>query len=247
MKFIINGGILTKLVYQYDSYLKEYTSVVKHVFDNRVVFEETIFHPKSGGVDNDTGFLIYGDNKYSLVNVYIDKNSGYVIHELDSKPVFKQGDSVLQVINWERRYRLMRLHTAAHILSGLMYSKFNALVTGGNISVDKAYDDYSLETLDRELFNKVINEANRIVSEDIEVKIYWLPRDEALRIPGLVKLASRTPPQIEYLRIVEIPNVDIQADGGPHVRKTSEIGEIVLLDVVNKGKNKKRIYFTVKP
>ncbi|MEM4532944.1 MAG: alanyl-tRNA editing protein AlaXM [Desulfurococcaceae archaeon] len=238
---------MNKLVYQYDSYLREYISVVKQVVDNKVVFEETIFHPKTGGVDNDTGLLIYGEVKYRVLNVYIDKETGFVIHELDSKPVFKQGDRVIQVIDWDRRYRLMRLHTAAHIISGLMYSRFNSLVTGGNISVDKAYDDYSLEVFDREIFVNIINEANRVVKENIDVKIYWLPREEALKIPGLIKLASRTPPQLEYLRIVEIPNIDIQADGGPHVRNTGEIGEIVLLDVVNKGKNKKRIYFTVKP
>jgi len=74
---------------------------------------------------------------------------------------------------------------------------------------------------------KVVEKANEVVKRDIEVKIYWLPREEALKIPGVVKLAERMPPDVKELRIVEIPGVDIQADGGPHVKKTSEIGEIV--------------------
>lgn len=238
---------MTKLVYQHDCYLREHVSVVRAVEGNRVVLEETIFHPRSGGVDNDTGYVIYGDRKYRVVNVYLDRGTGEVFHELEIAPEFRAGDRVLLAIDWDRRYRLMRLHTAAHIISGIMYSKHGALVTGGNVSVDRAYDDYSLETFDRELFARVIDEANRVVKQGIEVKIFWLPREEALRIPGLVKLASRMPPELEYLRVVEIPGVDIQADGGPHVKNTSEINEIVLVDVVNKGKNKKRVYFSVKP
>ncbi len=139
------------------------------------------------------------------------------------------------------------LHTAAHILSAVLYNKYNALITGGHIYPDYAYDDYSLEVFSQEIFLDAIRQANEIAGRGIEVKIYWLPREEALKIPGIVKLASRMPPQIKVLRIVEIPSVDIQADGGPHVRNTRGIGEVVFMKAVNKGKRKKRLCYTVKP
>jgi len=240
--------VMAKLVYQEDSYLRELYTRVTGVRDNRVFVEQTIFHPRSGGVDNDTGYIEYGGRVYRVVNVYFDRESGDVVHELDTQPDFRENTVVKLVLDWDRRYRLMRLHTAAHIIAGLMYSRYGALVTGGNISIDKAYDDYDLEVFDRKIFESIVEEANSIVKKDLEVKIYWLPREQALKIPGIVKLASRAPPpELEVLRIVEIPGVDIQADGGPHVKRTGEIGEIKLLEVVNKGKRKKRIYFTVAP
>jgi len=128
-----------------------------------------------------------------------------------------------------------------------MYEKYKVLITGGNISYKYAYDDYSLDVMDKKIFYDVVEEANKIVKKGIEVKIYWLPREEALKIPGIVKLAHKMPPDFKYLRIVEIPGIDIQADGGPHVKNTMEIGEIVILKIVNKGKRRKRLYYTVKP
>jgi len=237
---------MVELVYQRDSYVKELDAYITRIDGNRVYFDQTIFHPRSGGVDHDTGWLIKDDLKIRVVKVYFDE-SGDVAHEVENTDGLNQGDLVKQVIDWDRRYRLMRLHTAAHIISGLMYSIHNALVTGGDITVDKAYEDYNLEVFDKQIFIDIISKANEVVERDLEVKIYWLPREEALQIPGVIKLASRKPPELDVLRIVEIPGVDIQADGGPHVRRTSEIGKIEIIDIVNKGKNKKRIYYTVKP
>ena len=236
-----------RLVFQIDSYIREYNAIVTRSVGDTLYFDNTIFHPRSGGVDCDKGFIVINDEKYEIVDVYIEKETGLIAHRV-SKPVdVSPGTVTKMIIDWDRRYRLMRLHTSAHILSSVMYSEYNALISGGNITVEYAYDDYTLERLEREVFINAINKANEIVQRDLEVKIYWLPREEALKIPGVVKLASRMPPEIKELRIVEIPGVDIQADGGPHVRRTSEIGEIVFLKTENKGKNKKRLYFTVKP
>ncbi|ADI32420.1 alanyl-tRNA editing protein AlaXM [Staphylothermus hellenicus] len=237
----------TKLLYQYDSYLKENIARVREVIGNKIVFNTTIFHPRSGGVDHDTGKLVKDGGEYRVVQVLIDKNIGDVVHIVDGEHDLKVGDVVKQVIDWNRRYKLMRLHTAAHILASIMYNEHGALITGGNISEEYAYDDYSLEEFNKELFLDIVEKANQIIKRNIEVKIYWLPREEALKIPGIVKLAKRTPPNIDVLRIVEIPGVDIQADGGPHVKNTGEIGEIVPLKIVNKGRKRKRLYYTVKP
>lgn len=238
---------MTELIYQNDSYLKEVESRVVGVQGNKIILDQTIFHPRSGGIENDTGWIVYGGVEMRVTNVYIEKETGNVIHELEGEVEIPLGSKVMLRLNWDRRYRLMRLHTAAHILSAVMYNDYKALITGGNITEEYGYDDYSLEAFDKEVFEKAVEKANRIVMQGLEVKIYWLPRDEALKIPGIVKLASKMPPSVEKLRIVEIPGVDIQADGGPHVKNTSEIGEIVMLKVENKGKNKKRLYFTVKP
>jgi len=240
-------NVSTKLVYQYDSYIKEYESTITRVLGDLVFLDETIFHPRSGGVEYDKGFLIVNGERVEVVEVFIDKETSEVAHRVSKSITAKPGTRVKMVLDWGRRYRLMRLHTAAHIISAIMYSEFNALVSGGNINPEYAYDDYTIEKLDKETLVKVIEKANEVVGRDLEVKIYWLPREEALRIPGVVKLAERMPPEVKELRIVEIPGVDVQADGGPHVRRTSEIGEIAFLKAENKGKNKKRIYFTVKP
>jgi len=239
---------MTELLYQIDSYIREFNAKVVKINQNIIVLNRTAFYPKTGGLESDTGYIVKENKKYRVVQVRIDKESGDVVHELESSPIdIKEGDEVMGILDWDRRYRLMRLHTAAHILSAIMYRDYNALITGGNIYPEYAYDDYSIEIFDKKIFEDAIAKANEIVKKNLEVKIYWLERDEAMKIPGIVKLASRLPPNVEKLRIVEIPGVDIQADGGPHVRNTQEIGEIVFIKAENKGRNRKRLYYTVKP
>lgn len=239
--------MITELLYQIDSYIKEFEAEVIHVEGNKVVLNKTAFHPRSGGVANDTGFLINDNKRFRVVNVTIDKVNQVIIHHLESESHnIRKGSIVKGIIDWSRRYMLMRLHTAAHIIAAIMYRDYNAVITGGNVYPEYAYDDYSLEIFDRKIFEDVIMKANDIVKRNLEIKIYWLEREKALKIPGIVKLESRMPPEIRTLRIVEIPDVDIQADGGPHVRNTKEIGEIVLLKVQNKGKKRKRMYYTVR-
>ncbi|MEM4717579.1 MAG: alanyl-tRNA editing protein [Desulfurococcaceae archaeon] len=237
----------TKLVYQYDSYLREHEAVLTNIASDILFFDSTIFHPRSGGVDCDKGFIVFNDTRLEIIDVYFDKETGEVAHRASSLTSIPIGQRVKMILEWSRRYRLMRLHTAAHIISAILYSDHGALVSGGNITHEYGYDDYTIEKFDKEIFLKAVEKANQIVKKDLEVKIYWLPRERALQVPGVVKLAEKAPPELEELRIVEIPGIDIQADGGPHVARTGEIGEIVFLKAENKGKNKRRIYFTVKP
>jgi misacylated tRNA(Ala) deacylase len=150
------------------------------------------------------------------------------------------------VLDWERRHRLMRLHTAAHLIAAIMYRDYNALITGGQVDCEQAKLDFNLPKTDREIFEDAVAKANNEVGKGTALKIYFLERTEALKVPGIVKLAERMPPQVKELRIVEIPGIDMQADGGPHVNNTREIGEISLLKIENKGKTQRRVYFTVK-
>ncbi len=234
---------MTEKLFMKDSYLKTCEATVQEIRNNQVVLDRTIFHPLSGGVSNDIGKIIYLNKEYDIVEVREDKESESIVHVLSTTPEFKVGSTVRCELDWSRRYKLMKLHTAAHILSAIMYNEHNALITGGHIEPEEAKDDYSIEKADRSLFEDAIRKVNEIASRAIEVKVYFLPREEALKIKGVVKLAERAPPNLKELRIVEIPGVDIQADGGPHVRNTSEIGRIVLLKVENKGKNRKRVYY----
>lgn len=236
--------LLTELLYERDSYLQEFEAVVIEISDNGVVLDRTAFHPLSGGVANDTGFIKHGNDEYRVVNV-VKSEDERILHVVEPEPGFKAGCKVTGVIDWERRYRLMKLHTADHILAAVLYKEYSALVTGGHIDPEKAKSDFSLEKGGKELFKQAIEEVNQIIAKGIDVKIYFLPREEALKIPGIVKLAGRMPPDVKILRIVEIPGVDIQADGGPHVSNTAEIGQIKLLKVENKGRGKKRVYFTL--
>ncbi len=238
----------TQLLYQRDSYLREFEAIIERVDGERIVLDQTAFNPRSGGLDHDTGVLLKDGNEYRVVKVLFDKETGNVIHFLEvSNHDLREGDKVKGIIDWDRRYRIMRMHTAAHILAAIMYRDYNALITGGHVGVEKSYDDYSLPEFNPEIFREAVRKANEVVKQGIEVKIYWLKREEALKIPGIVKLASRMPPDVEYLRIVEIPGIDIQADGGPHVKNTKEIGEIVFLKAENKGKKRKRLYYAVRP
>ncbi|AFA38707.1 putative metal-dependent hydrolases related to alanyl-tRNA synthetase HxxxH domain protein [Pyrobaculum oguniense TE7] len=235
----------TKLLYQEDSYLKESEATVLEISGNEVVLDKTVFHDGAGGVAADSGYIVYGGERYSATASH---KGGEVVHVLDRAPSFKPGDVVVGVVDWDKRYRKMRLHTAAHILSAVLYNRHGALITGGDITHEYARDDFNVEgdmATVRRIFEEAVAEVNEIAARGIEVKVYWLPREEALKIPGVVKLAERMPPDIPTLRIVEIPGVDIQADGGPHVRNTKEIGTVKILKVENRGKGKKRLYYTV--
>ncbi len=235
----------TKLLYQEDSYLREFDATVIEVSGNEVILDRTAFHDGTGGVQADSGVIIFSGERYAATAAH---KGGEVVHVLDRAVAFKPGDVVRGVLDWEKRYRKMRLHTAAHILAAVLYNKYNALITGGDITPDYARDDFNIEgdmAAVRRVFEEAVAEVNEIAKRGIEVKVYWLPREEALKIPGIVKLAEKTPPDVPLLRIVEIPGVDIQADGGPHVKNTSEIGTVKILKVENRGKGKKRLYYTV--
>ncbi|MEM0453804.1 MAG: alanyl-tRNA editing protein AlaXM [Sulfolobales archaeon] len=237
---------MQELIYQLDSYIREFSAKVVKRFDEGVILDRTAFHPRSGGVANDLGVIIKGVSRYEVVDVVFSDDG--VLHVIKGGTSgIEVGDVVSGVIDWDRRYRLMRLHTAAHVLAAIFFRDYNALITGGNVSPEYAYDDYSLEVFDRGIFEDVIMKANEVIRSDAEVKIYWLDRDEALKIPGVVKLASKMPPDVSKLRIVEIPGIDIQADGGPHVKRLSEVGEIVLINLENKGRKRKRLYYSVRP
>ncbi len=238
-----------KRLYQYDSYMREFDAVVTSVKDNKVFLDQTAFHPRpSGGLDADHGYLLLEDGtRLNIVDVV--EEEGDVAHVVEGPKLPEAGAKVHGVLDWDRRYRMMRLHTASHLITAVLYRKYGALVTGGHISPDVARDDFDLSMVEdwKKALEEAVREANEIAKRCIEVKVYWLPREEAMKIPGVVKLAEKLPPEVRELRIVEIPGVDIQADGAPHVRNTCEIGEIRIVRMESRGRRKKRLYYTVQP
>jgi len=237
----------TRALYLYDSYFKEFEAKIQRAGGNQVILDQTAFHPLTGGVAYDMGYLTKGDIKYKVVRVEINKETKEIMHMLEEAAAdLKQGDVVKGILDWDRRYRLMRLHTAAHLIATIMYTDYNALITGGQVGTEHARLDFNLPRTDREIFEAAVEKANKEVGKGVALKIYFLAREEALKMPGVVKLAEKMPPEEKDLRIVEIPGIDLQADGGPHVKNTNEIGEIRLLKIENKGKNQRRVYFDVK-
>ena len=233
--------IRTKPLYLEDSYLKECDANVVSVKDGKyVILDQTIFYPKGGGQPWDTGEIIKDDEVYRVV--YVGKFSGEISHEVD-RVGLEEGDKVRCVLDWERRYRLMRSHTAAHVFASLLCTGTGAFVTGNQLEEDKVRFDFSLEKFDREILQEYLDKANEFFKRDIPVKWYELPREEALKIPGVIKMAEALPPEIPVLRIVEVTGVDTQADGGTHVKNLREVGQIELVKAQNKGKFNRRVYF----
>lgn len=236
----------TKLLYMDDSYLKEFKAKVVEVRDEWVALDQTAFYPVGGGLPSDTGTLSSAKGAWRVEEVRKDRGTGLVYHKAPGHQL-DRGDEVRGVIDWERRYRVMRLHTGLHVLIAVLNQMAGVLVTGNQIHPERARVDVNLEKPDRSLVEEAFRRANEVLARDLEVKIYYLPRSEAMKIPGIVKLASRLPPQVEKLRIVEVPGVDIQADGGPHVSRTGEVGRLVFTKLENKGRNNRRIHFTIDP
>ena len=232
---------MTKTLFLEDSYLKQSPATVVSVKDGKyVILDQTIFYPKGGGQPHDTGKIIKDNKTYNVV--YVGKYSGEISHEVDTTGL-QAGDNVYCVLNWERRYKLMQSHTAAHVLASLLNKGTGALTTGNQLEEDHVRFDFSLEKFDKALLKAYLAKANKLFGTDIPVRWYELPREEAMKIPGVIKMAVAFPPNIPVLRIVEIVGLDKQADGGTHVRNLKEVGKVTLIKTQNKGKNNRRIYF----
>jgi misacylated tRNA(Ala) deacylase len=235
---------MAKALYMDDSYLKEFDAVVVSATGKFVVLDETAFFPNGGGVEFDKGKMTRLSDSREFNVVFTGKFSGEISHEVDSEGLVT-GDKVHCKVDWERRYILMRYHTAAHVLSGVFSREFNLLMTGNQLTVEKGRIDMNMETMDLELIKKGFDKANELIKKDLPVEVYYKSMEEAKKDPTLFKLAIGFPHDIQTLRIVDIKGYDAQADGGCHVHSLKEIGELKFLQAENKGKNNRRIYFSV--
>ncbi len=234
-------SLTMKAIYLEDSYLMDFDAVVQESSGERVILDRTAFYPQSGGQPSDLGSFFRGEDEFKVLQV--EASDGRIVHTVDHAGL-KPGDQIRAFLNWERRYRFMRSHTACHILSAVIFQETEAKITGNQIDLSKSRVDFSLESFDKAKMSEYVEKANRIIEQNLPVTTRILPRTEALAIPDLVRLAMDVPDRKE-IRVVIVEGIDLQACGGTHVKSTIEIGKIKMIKAENKGKANRRVYFTL--
>ena len=239
------GDLMAEALYMNDSYLKEFNARVKSVSNGRyIVVDKTAFFPKGGGVEWDTGIMKRKSDNKEFKVIYTGKFKGEISHEVTNEGL-KEGDEVHCKVDWDRRYLLMRYHTATHVFTGVLFKDYNLKVTGNQLTTEKGRVDLNMEEMNVDLFKEAIEKSNTIIQKDLPVEIYYKSKEEAERDPVLFKLAIGFPHDIKTIRVVDIKGFDKQADGGCHVKSLKEIGKLVFKEAVNKGKLNRRVYFTL--
>jgi len=238
---------MTILLYQTDSYLRSFdATITKLAQDNQgIILDQTIFYPGGGGQPSDSGKIIIENKDYTVKHAR--KQGLNVIHVLaENIPYIDVNMPIKGEIDWERRYQLMRTHTAMHILCGVIFRDYGASVTGGSMDPLKGRMDFEFETMRKDLVQTIEAEVNLEVINARPVKVAVLPREQAFQIPDLIRTKINLLPEgIKQVRVVEIEGLDLQADGGTHVNNTSEVGQIRIVDYKSKGKINKRIYINL--
>ena len=233
---------MTELLFQTDSYLKKFDATILEINkeENAVVIDRTAFYPGGGGQPNDTGIILA--TEASLFVTRVKSQGGKVWHWIDGM-LPAVGTKIKGQIDWDRRFKLMRTHTALHVLCGVIWRDYGAQVTGGNMEPLKGRMDFEFETLQKELVKEIEQKINFEIQQGRDVKIKILPRAEAFNIPDLIRTKiNLLPEHIKKVRTVEIVGLDLQADGGTHVANTNEVGHVHVVDYKSKGQINKRIY-----
>ena len=230
---------MTELIYHTDSYRREFEALVTEVVDQGVVLDRTAFFPGGGGQPCDVGHLQAEGERWEVRQV--GRKEGRVVHVLDREPP-PVGTSVVGMLDWERRYALMRTHTAMHILCGVIWRDYGASVTGGNMQPLKGRMDFEFEHMRKELVQEIEEKINVEVAAGRPSHVRMLPREEAFQTPDLIRTKiNLLPAHITEVRVVEIEGLDTQADGGTHVANTAEVGPLRIVDYRSKGRINKRL------
>jgi len=235
---------MTELLYQTDSYLKEFDATITSVLlaERAIIMDRTAFYPGGGGQPCDFGTLTSEGTAYSVEKV--KKQGEDVLHFLAGDlPLPSVGTATRGNLDWTRRYALMRTHTALHVLCGTIFRDYGAHVTGGDMQPLKGRLDFEFETMRGDLVREIETAINKEVAQDREIRVKILPREEAFQIPDLIRTKINLLPEgIMQVRTLEIVGLDLQADGGTHVHNTREVGKIRVADYKSKGAINKRIY-----
>lgn len=238
---------MTELLYQTNSYLKEFSAIVTAVDaeTRAIVLDRSAFYPGGGGQPCDFGTLTVNSSVYPVEKV--KKVGDDVLHVLGgNEPLPVPGSASFGTLDWVRRFQLMRTHSAMHILCGTVFRDYGAKVTGGDMEPLKGRMDFEFETMRAELVREIEGAVNHEVTQAREIRVNILPREEAFQIPDLIRTKINLLPEgILQVRTVEIVGLDLQADGGTHVANTAEVGRIKVVDYKSKGAINKRIYIEV--
>jgi misacylated tRNA(Ala) deacylase len=237
--------VTTDQLFQTDSYLREFDARVVSVDPERhaVVLDRTAIYPGGGGQPADHDTLTFDS---ATVPVIGSKREGAgILHLIDPQSTLPPaGATVRGTVDWERRYALMRMHTALHVLCGVVFRDYGALVTGGNMETDHARMDFEMDSAEftPERVAEIGASANAEIADGHDIRVAIHPRAEAMRIPDLIRTKINLLPEgITEIRTVEIVGLDLQADGGTHVANTGEVGGIEITGTRSKGRINKRI------
>jgi misacylated tRNA(Ala) deacylase len=229
-----------------DAYARQVDATVLAVDadSSAVLLDRTVFYPGGGGQPADTGLLRDGGGQsWNLTGAR--KRDDDIWHAVEGSPP-EVGTPINVELDWERRYALMRTHSALHVLCGVVWRDYSASVTGGNMEPLAGRMDFEFETMAGELVAEIERRVNVEIAADREIRVAVLPRDEAFAIPDLIRTKiNLLPPGISEVRTIEIVGLDLQADGGTHVTRTSEIGHVRVTGYESKGRINKRIRIAV--
>ena len=231
----------TDLLFLRDAYMRECDATVQEIRDNAVVLDRTIFYYTGGGQPHDTGLL----NGQLVVDV--KKVDGDVFHFLaDGAVLPTAGDTVTCILDWERRHKLMRTHTAMHVLCGVIWNEWKVPVTGGNMEPLSARMDFEFPEVPEGFAARVEDLVNEAIQQNYPIEVSFLPRDTAVVDEDLIRTkVSLIPESVPEIRVVDIVGLDKQADGGTHVASTKEVGALKVVKLENKGKGFRRIRVSI--
>ena len=229
----------TELLYLRDAYLREFEATVVGVRDDAVALDRTAFYPTGGGQPHDTGTL----DGFAVSDV---RKEGDLVWHTVAGEVPAEGAAVDGVVEWERRHRLMRTHTAMHVLCGAIWNEWGKAVTGGNMEPLEARMDFEFDPLPEGFAQRVQDLVNAAIAADYPIAVSFLPRDTAVTDEDLIRTkVNLIPESVTEIRVVDIVGFDKQADGGTHVASTAEIGRFEVVKTESKGKGNKRLRIRV--
>ena len=222
-----------------DSYLKDFDATILNIDSNKIILDRTAFYAKSGGQPGDIGKIILNGKEINIIDTVYD-NKQNILHVCENSNDLKIDEKIKGKINWEIRYKHMRMHTALHLLCSLIPYD----VTGGQISYEKSRLDFNAD--DKIEKEEIENKINQLVKDDNEISYQWITLEELDNQPDLVRTMSVKPPRTNNkIRLVKIGSIDLQPCGGTHVKKTKEIGNIRIGKIENKGKMNRRVNLSI--
>jgi misacylated tRNA(Ala) deacylase len=233
----------TDLLFLRDAYLRSARAEVTHVDGVRIALDRTVFYPTGGGQPHDTGTLSWDGG--TAVVTEVRKGGDAVWHTLEGD-IPAPGTEVTAEIDWDRRHRLMRTHTALHVLCGVIWQEWGVPVTGGNMEPLSARMDFELDPTPEGFGARVEELVAAELAADRPIEVSFVPRSEAVLDEALIRTkVSLVPETVAEIRVVDIVGLDRQADGGTHVRSTAEVGQVRVTKTESKGKGNKRVRIEV--
>ena len=222
-----------------DSYLKDFDATILNIDSNKIILDRTAFYAKSGGQPGDIGKITLNGKEINIIDTVYD-NKQNILHVCENSNDLKIDEKIKGKINWEIRYKHMRMHTALHLLCSLIPYD----VTGGQISYEKSRLDFNAD--DKIEKEEIENKINQLVKDDHEISYQWITLEELDNQPDLVRTMSVKPPRTNNkIRLVKIGSIDLQPCGGTHVKRTKEIGNIRIGKIENKGKMNRRVNLSI--